>query len=37
MGGGSVATLREIFGHSSVTVTERYGHLRPDLFRGMTC
>jgi integrase len=32
MGGGSLATLREILGHSSVTVTERYGHLRPDLF-----
>jgi integrase len=33
MGGGSLATLREILGHSSVQVTERYGHLRPDLFR----
>ncbi len=33
MGGGSLATLREILGHSSVTVTERYAHLRPDLFR----
>jgi integrase len=33
MGGGSLATLREILGHSSVTVTERYAHLRPDLFK----
>jgi integrase len=33
LGGGSLATLREILGHSSVVVTERYGHLRPDLFR----
>jgi hypothetical protein len=33
MGGGSLATLREILGHSSVQVTERYGHLKPDLFR----
>ncbi len=33
MGGGSLGTLREILGHSSVTVTERYAHLRPDLFR----
>jgi site-specific recombinase XerD len=33
MGGGSLATLREILGHSSVTVTVRYAHLRPDFFR----
>ncbi|HLK91516.1 MAG TPA: site-specific integrase [Polyangia bacterium] len=33
MGGGSLGTLREILGHSSVTVTERYAHLRPDLFK----
>jgi len=33
MGGGSLATLREILGHSSVTVTERYAHLRSDLFK----
>lgn len=24
--------LREILGHSSVLVTERYAHLRPDMF-----
>ena len=33
MGGGSLATLREILGHSSVTVTERYAHLNPGLFK----
>jgi hypothetical protein len=33
MGGGSLATLREILGHSSVAVTERYAHLRADLFK----
>jgi len=33
MGGGSLATLREILGHSSVSVTERYAHLRADLFK----
>ncbi len=33
VGGGSLATLREILGHSSVTVTERYAHLRPNLFK----
>lgn len=33
IGGGSMASLREILGHSSVQVTERYGHLRPDLIR----
>jgi integrase len=33
MGGGSLATLRDILGHSSVVVTERYAHLRPDLFK----
>ena len=33
MGGGSFGVLREILGHSSVAVTERYAHLRSDLFR----
>jgi integrase len=33
LGGGSLATLREILGHSTVKVTERYGHLRADLFQ----
>lgn len=30
MGGGTLESLREVMGHSSVTVTERYSHLRPD-------
>jgi hypothetical protein len=25
--------LRQIMGHSSVTTTERYAHLKPDLYR----
>jgi len=33
IGGGSLATLREILGHSTVRVTERYAHLRPELFK----
>jgi hypothetical protein len=33
IGRGSLASLREILGHSSVQVTERYGQLRPDLIR----
>ena len=33
LGGGSIQTLREILGHASVTTTERYAHLRTDLFR----
>jgi integrase len=30
--GGSIEKLKEILGHYSVIVTERYAHLRPDLF-----
>ena len=33
LGGGSIEVLRTIMGHSSVTTTERYSHLKPDLFR----
>jgi integrase len=33
LGGGSIQSLREILGHASVTTTERYAHLRQDLFR----
>lgn len=32
LGGRSLAKLREIMGHSSVTMTERYAHLDPQLF-----
>jgi integrase len=32
LGGSSLEKLREIMGHSSVTVTERYSHLKPELF-----
>jgi hypothetical protein len=32
LGGGSLELLRTLMGHSSVTTTERYSHLRPDLF-----
>ena len=32
LSGGSIEKLREILGHYSVIVTERYTHLRPDLF-----
>jgi integrase len=32
MSGGSIEKLKEILGHYSVVVTERYAHLRPDLF-----
>ena len=30
--GRPIERLREILGHSTVKVTERYAHLRPDLF-----
>ncbi|HET9553404.1 MAG TPA: hypothetical protein VFP50_10585 [Anaeromyxobacteraceae bacterium] len=29
---GSIEKLKEILGHYSVVITERYAHLRPDLF-----
>jgi len=32
MAGGSIEKLKEILGHYSVIVTERYAHLLPDLF-----
>lgn len=32
MNGGSIEKLKEILGHYSVVITERYAHLRPDLF-----
>lgn len=32
LAGGSVEKLKEILGHYSVVITERYAHLRPDLF-----
>jgi len=32
MDGGSLAKLKEILGHCSVKVTERYAHLRPDMY-----
>jgi integrase len=32
MGGGSIEKLSTIMGHYSITVTERYAHLRPELF-----
>lgn len=32
LNGGSIEKLKEILGHYSVVMTERYTHLRPDLF-----
>lgn len=32
LNGGSIEKLKEILGHYSVTVTERYAHLKPELF-----
>lgn len=32
MSGGSIEKLKGLLGHYSVVVTERYAHLRPDLF-----
>ena len=33
LGGGSLSALRELLGHSSTAVTERYGRLRSDMLR----
>jgi hypothetical protein len=32
MAGGTIEKLREVLGHSTVLVTERYAHLRADFF-----
>lgn len=32
MSGGSIEKLKEILGHYSVVMTERYAHLTPELF-----
>ena len=32
MQAGAIEKLREVLGHSSVTVTERYSHLEAELF-----
>jgi hypothetical protein len=32
MAGGPIEKLKEMLGHCSVVMTERYSHLRPDLF-----
>jgi len=32
LGGNSLEKLREVMGHSTVQVTERYAHLKPELF-----
>lgn len=33
IGGNSIEVLSKVMGHASVTTTEQYAHLRPDLFR----
>jgi integrase len=33
LSGGSIEKLSKIMGHSDITTTQRYAHLRPDLFR----
>ena len=37
LAGGSIEKLKEVMGHSSVVVTERYAHLKPELFRAADC
>jgi Phage integrase family len=37
LGGGSIEKLRVIMGHESRKTTERYAHLRTDLFRDADC
>jgi site-specific recombinase XerD len=32
MAGRSIEELKELLGHYSLIMTERYAHLRPDLF-----
>lgn len=33
MGGGSIEKLAQVLGHADITTTQRYAHLRTDLFR----
>jgi len=33
LSGGSLEKLAKVMGHSSITTTQRYSHLKPDLFR----